>query len=283
MADASRREVCAGAAVSPWAPTLARAAVAAPRRVISLNPCLDAILVEVADPGRIAALSHYARDPHSSTIAEVARRLPMTHESAEEVMLLRPDLVLASRHTAIATRAAMARVGLKVELFGVPETVAQSLGQIDRIAALVGRPDRGRALAARIEDALARAAPPPGARPIPALIFQPQGFAAGSGTLADEMLRRTGYENMAAHYGLKKWGNVRLEQLILDPPALLFAGEPSPGAPTWAERVLTHPALRSVAHRMRRATFPQRLLYCGGPALVTTAAVMMAARSGGRT
>lgn len=273
-----RREVVTAAATFALAPTLARAA-APPRRVVSLNPCLDAILVEVADPGQIAALSHYARDPHSSTIAQIARRFPMTHESAEEVLLLRPDLVLASRHTAPATRAAMKRAGLKVELFSVPETVAESLAQVDRIAALVGRPDRGRALASRIDAAIARAAPPAGERPIPALIFQPRGFAAGGGTLADEMLRRTGYANRASRYGLKKWGNVRLEQLILDPPTVLFAGEVAAGAPTWAERVLTHPALHGVAHRMRRATFPERLLYCGGPALIITAAVMAAART----
>ena len=30
----------------------------APRRIVSLNACLDAILVHVADRGQIAALSH---------------------------------------------------------------------------------------------------------------------------------------------------------------------------------------------------------------------------------
>lgn len=272
----SRRESL-GAAAFALTPGLAKAA-APPRRVVSLNPCLDAILVQVADPRQIAALSHYARDPHGSTIAEIARRFPITHESAEEVLLLRPDLVLASVHTALATRAAMQRAGLHVELFNVPDTVADSLAQVERIAALVGRPARGAALEAQIASALARAAPPPGARPIPALIFQARGFAAGAGTLADEMLRRTGYENVAARYSLQKWGDVRLEQLIFDPPAVLFAGEVSPGTPTWADRVLTHPALRSVAHCMRRATFPERLLYCGGPALISSAAVMAAAR-----
>ena len=34
------------------------AASAGPRRVVSLNACLDAILVHVADRGQIAALSH---------------------------------------------------------------------------------------------------------------------------------------------------------------------------------------------------------------------------------
>jgi iron complex transport system substrate-binding protein len=59
-----------------------------------------------------------------------------------------------------------------------------------------------------------------------------------------------------------------------------LAGQASPGAPTWAERVLSHPALKALAGRMRRAVFPERLLYCGGPALIRTAAVLAAARRG---
>ncbi len=249
-----------------------------PERVVSLNPCLDAILLAVADRAQVAALSHYARDPYSSTVAETARSLPFTYESAEEVMALRPDLVLASRHTAPATRAALQKFGVALELFDVPVTVAASLAQVDRVARLVGHPDRGAALITRIRAALAAAAPPPGARPVSVLVFQPQGFAAGDETLIGELLRRTGFVNAAARYGLKSWGNVSLERLIADPPDLLLSGEVSPGAPTWAERVVSHPALRALAGRMQRATFPERLLYCGGPSLIATAELLAQAR-----
>ncbi len=253
-----------------------------PRRVVSLNPCLDAVLVAVADRGQIAALSHYARDAYGSTIAAVARTLPVTYESAEEVMMLRPDLILASRLTGPATQAALGRLGVKVEAFAVPNTVAESLAQVARIAALVGHPDRGARLIGRIDAALAAAAPPPGSRPVAALVFQPQGFAAGTGTLMNEMLVRTGFLNVAARYGVGQWGNVSLERLLADPPRMLLAGQARPGAPTWAERLVTHPALRAVAGRMQRAAFPERLLYCGGPALIQTAQVLAAARRGVR-
>jgi iron complex transport system substrate-binding protein len=277
MPSLTRRAALAGAA----SPAAARAgARSSPRRVVSLNPCLDAILVEVADRTQIAALSHYAREPQGSTIVAIARTLPETFESAEEILMLRPDLVLASRHTALATREALARFGVKAELFAVPDTVQASLDQIVRIAALVGHPDRGAALIGRIRAALAAAAPPPGSSPITARVFQPQGFAAGGATLIDEMLRRTGFVNVAARYGIRQWGTVSLERLIADPPTVLLAGQASPGAPTWAERVLSHPALKALAGRMRRAVFPERLLYCGGPALIRTAAVLAAARRG---
>lgn len=262
---------------------LADAALAAPihraaQRVVSLNPCLDQILVAVADRSQVAALSHYARDPQASSIAAVARTYPQTFESAEEVMMLRPDLVLASRHTAPATREALTRLGLAYEPFSVPNTVKASLAQITRIAALVGHPDRGAALIGRIDAALAAGARPSGARPVTVLVFQPRGFAAGEGTLMNEMLTRAGFVNVAPRYGIRQWGDVSLERLIADPPELLLSGETAPGAPTWAERVVSHPALSAIVGRLHRAVLPERLLYCGGPSLIETAGILAAAR-----
>lgn len=257
---------------------LASPAYAAPRRVVSLNPCLDAILVAVADPAQIAALSHYARDPQSSTIAEIARRLPYTYESTEEILAFAPDLVLASVHSGVGARAALDRMKVRVATFGVPDAVADSLAQIRDLAAEVGQSERGAALIARIETALAAAAPPQGRAPIQALVFQPGGLVAGKGTLVDEMLRRTGFENVAARYGIGMWGKASLERVIADPPQVLLSAAPTPGASSFAERILAHPALASIAPRMRRAVFPPACLYCGGPVLLQTAPILARAR-----
>ena len=247
-------------------------------RVVSLNPCLDAVLVHVADRAQILGLSHYARDAQQSTIAAVARTFPITYESAEEVIARRPDVVLSAAHSSPATRAALKRLNIRTELFTVPNSWVENQAQIRRIADAVGHPQRGEALITQVETAMARGAPGPGTRPVTALVFQPNGFAAGHGTLVDEMMRRAGFVNVAERYGLKKWGNVSLERLLDDPPEVLLAGQARPNAPTWAERILDHPALAAVAPRMARAVFPERLLYCGGPVLIQTAAVLAAAR-----
>ena len=269
-----------GALVGAGATLIAASALAAsaPRRVVSLNACLDAILVHVADRGQIAALSHYAREPVGSTISEVAKTLPFTWETAEEVIALRPDLVLTSRHSALATRNALGRMNIPTELFAVPDSVAASLEQVREVARLVGRPARGEALITRIEAAIAASAPPPGSRPLKALIYQPNGFAAGRGTLMDEMMTRAGFENVAGRYGLGKWGNVPVERLLADPPQVLLSGAPAPGSRTWADQVMRHPALASLSGRMVQARLEERLLYCGGPVLIHTAAALAEAR-----
>jgi iron complex transport system substrate-binding protein len=273
----SRRSVLAAGVLAVATPAAAGTG-GAPRRIVSLNPCLDEILVEVADRAQIAALSHYARDPQASTISALARTYPQTFESAEEVMMLQPDLVLASRHSSPATRTALMRFGVKFELFSVPNSIAASLADVKKIAALSGRPERGVALAAHIQAAISAAAPAPGRRPIAALVFQPRGFAAGEGTLVNELLTRTGFVNYAPRYGIKQWGDVSLERLLADPPQLLLSAEVEPGAPTWAERIISHPALGVLKGRLQRAVFPESLLYCGGPTLIQSVAILAAAR-----
>ena len=60
----TRRSVLASGAVVG----LGGAAAGDPHRIVSLNPCLDVILVHVADRAQIAAISHYSHEPSSSSI-----------------------------------------------------------------------------------------------------------------------------------------------------------------------------------------------------------------------
>ncbi len=190
-----------------------------------------------------------------------------------------PDLVLASQHSALATRNALKRLHVPVQRFKVPKSIDESLGQVRKMAKLIGHADRGEALVARIEAAIQAAKPAPGARRLTALIYQPNGFAAGPGTLVDEMMNHAGFDNVARRFGLKSWGNVGLERLLADPPQVLLVGVSAPGARSWADRVMTHPALKAVSGRMRQVQLPEKLLYCGGPVLIETAAAMARARA----
>jgi iron complex transport system substrate-binding protein len=268
-----RSAVLAGAAAG-----LATPALAAPRKVVSINSCTDIMLMDLADPGQIAALSHFAREPGGFIAVERARRFPITHETAEEVLALRPDLVLASRHNALATRNALARLGIRVEVFAAPESIAESLGQVRAMAGLLGHAERGAALVARIEAAFAAAAPKPGTKAVETLVFQANGFTPGPETLIGELMRRVGLENVAGRYGLKGWGNVRLERLLADPPELLLGSEAAPGQPTWADRVGRHAALAAIAGRMKRDVLPEKLLFCGGPVFIPAVQRLAAVR-----
>ena len=272
----SRRHVLSLSAASLLVPSAANASQ--PRSIVSLNPCLDAILVRLAPRHQIAAISHFSRIPQQSNIHFLAQTLPITHETAEEILAHRPDLVLSSQHSSRATRNALMRLGIPVELFGVPQTVEESLQQVDRIGELTGHSGRAIALRHKITRGVERSRLGSGERRLKAVVFQPNGFAAGQGTLMSEMMEIAGFDNVAGRYGIGKWGNLSLEQLIANPPEVLLSGAGTQGARSWAERIMLHPALRSISHQMVQTEFPEKLLYCGGPVLIDTANALVRAR-----
>ena len=271
-----RRSVVLGAAFAPL--TAQAAPTAPPRRIVSLFPCIDAILLRVADPDQIAALSALSREAEVSSVGEEARRYPSARDDAEALLSFKPDLVAVSRYTAPTTLRALRRAGVRLLIVEPQRSVAESLSQVHEVAQAAGHPERGAALAARIAAALDHARPEgPDHRP-GALVFQNGGFVAGEGSLIDDMLTRTGFSNRAAAYGVKDFGEVSLERIVRDPPQVLLAAEPKAGAPGFGERVLRHPALLALKDRMRIEAFPQSLLLCGGPVLLQTAPRLAAIR-----
>ncbi|HEY0685519.1 MAG TPA: ABC transporter substrate-binding protein [Steroidobacter sp.] len=259
-------------------PTLAAEDANHPMRIVSLNMCVDSIVIELVSHDRIAALSHYARDPQRSTISAVAQHLPITYETAEEVVALRPDLVLTSRHSAIATRNALKRVGIRFELFDVPDTVADSLAQVRQVARLLGAEREGEVMVARIEAALQAARLPQDQKPLTAAIYQPGGLSAGANTVVGELMELTGLQNIAARYGVTQYRPLPLEVLVAAPPDVLLVGETSPGAPMREEKVVKHRALRALESQMTQSVFPARLLYCAGPTMIESVAALVRAR-----
>src|SRR3569623_1288470 len=120
--------------------------------IVSTNPCADAMLVDLVPPSHIAAISHYSVEPDARSMSlPVASRSATTAGTAEEVVGLRPDLVVTTSFTPPATLAANIRAGLKERMLDSPTTIAASEMQIRTRAAAVGAPQHGVAMVARID------------------------------------------------------------------------------------------------------------------------------------
>lgn len=235
---------------------------------VSLNPCTDAILAEVADPAQILAISHYSQDPAGSSMdLAKARQFRATGGSVEEVLALKPDVVVDGTFTQPATRSALERLGLKLEQVPIAATVPDSLAQVRRLAALAGHPQRGEALVRRIEAALAVSKAPAGP-PVDAIVWQGGGIVAGEGTLITALLAHTGFSNMAAARGLSQASHLPLEAMLAQPPRVILAAGNSHGD---EDRLLSHPALAGLKDTTRAPLEP-KLLWCGGPTIPKTLA-----------
>lgn len=238
--------------------------------IVSLNPCTDAILAEVADPAQILAVSHYSHDRRATSLPLAqARRFRATGGTVEEVLALDPDIVVGSTFMAPATRAAFARLGLRVETVGIAATVADSEAQVRALASLAGHSERGEALVGRIEAALANAGDE--GPPLRAVLWQPDGIVPGKDELVSELMQRSGFVNHTAARGMGQAEYLSLEALLADPPdVLLVAG---------SERGQHHPALATL-DGVRRAAFDPALLYCGGPTIIRAAERLAEIRKG---
>lgn len=247
---------------------------ARPQRIVSINPCADALLHALADPNQIRAISHYSRDPRATSVPlDWAANHPITGGTAEEIIAMRPDLVVAGPHVALPTLAALERMGIPVVKLAVPNSVGESRAQAEALGSAIGQPARGallsRALGQALADARAKAA-----EPIPALIWQGGGLVPGPGTLADELLAATGHTNLAATIGLGAWDVLGLERLVAHAPAILYAGD----RPGEGNRVASHPVVARLAGHSSMAPFPGRLLFCGGPTIIAALDHLSASR-----
>lgn len=249
-------------------PALALAACAAPApqlgshpTIVSLNPCIDAILAEVAAPGQLLAISHYSHDPRGASMPiAAARQFRVTGGTVEEVLALDPDIVLAGAFLPPATAQGFERLGIRVETFGIVADFAENAAQIRRVAALAGHPENGEALVERIDRALA-ATRHDGPK-VPALLWQQGGLVPGEGTLIAKLLAHTGFASHSAARGLGQGAYLPLEHVLADPPHVVLAG--------WNERMLTHPALRRIEGVRYEALDPS-LLFCAGPSVIRAA------------
>lgn len=243
---------------------LAGCSAGAPAReggIVSTNPCADQLLLALVPPSRIAAISRYSLDPAASSIPlPLAHRFRTTAGTAEEVIALRPSLVVASSFTPPAARAAFARAGLRTLYLDAPATVAASEAQVTSLAAEVGAAPRGRALVASIRSAMASRSAV-GRQPS-ALLFLGGDLASGEGTLLDAMMQRAGLRDAAADYGLRHTGAIGAEAIAAHPPDIILLPDGDSRVAANRRRLLD-----AVHGHVTVAVFPRALANCGGPTI----------------
>jgi len=237
----------------------------APQRIVSLNLCTDQLLMMLAQPDRIAAVSYHAINPDTSNLAEQALQLPITSTLAEDVITLKPDLVIAGTFTTRPTINLLQRLGVRVLEVPPANSVAEIRSNVTMIANAVGERRRGEEIIAQFDAELA-ASERPGDGPSPiAAPYYGGNNTSGSGTLLHELLERTGLRNLAAEKGMTGPSRLSLEQMVYDKPDLIVLGLSSVRRRTLTIGNLEHPAMHQLLRQVPSVTIPDRLWICGTP------------------
>lgn len=226
-------------------------------RIASLNLCTDEYALLVAQPQQLVSVSYLSQDPLESPLWRSARHYRGNRGSLEDVLTLRPTLVLTMGGGGRATRLLASR--LHIQAVDLP--YANSLDDVERnlrmVAAAFGDSGKAKPWIAEIEK-LRRTAP---AKASDAIWVSGRGDSLAPGSLGDEWLRLAGFQQRAL-----PGGRLTLETLLTDPPKVLIKSNYRTGQMSGGVQWLEHPVVRHA--RARQIVTDGRRWTCMGPLMM---------------
>jgi len=245
-------------------------------RIASMNVCTDQLLMALADPEQILGLSRYSRDAWQSFAADDARRYPVLSGGAEDVLVLRPDIVVASLFDKRSTRELLREKGLRLAEFALPRNLDEVKAQIREMGEIAGHADRATAEIARLDAAIGRARRAVTDKHYRVLPLSRRGWVSGSDSLVSSLLTETGLFNAAGDLGIGMGGFASLEAIVNLKPDFILVSEAGDRAEDDGRAFLLHPALERFYPPAKRIVIPERLTVCGGVMLAEALDVLVA-------
>lgn len=255
----------AGVALLLAALTALPAGAAPAARVVSLSLCADQFLLALDTQSQVAGLTRLAGDVHLSPYADRAAGMATHDGTAESVLMLKPDLVIAGGYARAQTVTMLERLGVPVLRLKTPHKLSDIPGQLEQVADALGRGEQGRALAQDLRRRLA--GPPAGPQPTAAL-YRPGGEVPGGRGIVNDMMEAAGLTNIGGRVQGRENGRVAVETLLLNTPDLLVVDSRRPDRPGIGQAVLDHPALAGSRAGMAVAAFPIAFWLCASPASI---------------
>jgi iron complex transport system substrate-binding protein len=183
---------------------VARAAEAAVR-VVSQTVGTDELLLALADPVQVAALSHLATAAEYSVVAREAAAYPcITTGDSETILRHRPTLVLFADYSRAELVAQVRQAGVSVLVFDRYATLADVYANLRTLGLALGgeAPQRAEALIGRCETRMmALREKLRGVRQVKVLSGTTYGLVSGAGTTFQDLCDHAGAENLATTLG----------------------------------------------------------------------------------
>jgi iron complex transport system substrate-binding protein len=239
--------------------------------IASINLCTDQLVLSVADPAQIVSLSWLSAHPEESMLASQAGSYPLNYGSAEELIEIGADVVIAGTETSPYTREMLRRLGsdvIEIE----PET---SLDDVFRNLRLVGaaarRTEPTEAVIAGMQAKMETLGQTRTTGTLSAVVVRPGGFTIGRNTLANDLLELAGLDNVVAE--LDRWGSLSVETLLASDPDVIILTTYRADEPSLANSFFSHPALASIGDTTR-IELPAKYFSCGAPESITAAEML---------
>jgi len=218
-----------------------RGAPVRPQRVASINLSADEVLVALLPPGRLVSVTRWADAPGTSNV--VGRVPPAVHRferaDMEQLVALRPDLVVVSEYTDADFLKQLERSGLRVHRMLGLSTLAGVRGAILDLGRAVGEDEAARRLVAEYDGKLAELGRRLAGAKRPRVLYWSGNMTAGADTAIGALIEAAGAVNLGREMGVVGIAPPGAERAFVANPDVVLIG-------TWPgtkEGLIAHPLL----------------------------------------
>lgn len=245
-----------------------------PKRIVSLSLGTDEIIMDLVPPERIAGLTYLADDPGVSFIADRSKviKKKIKSNNAEEILALKPDLVIIADWWKLEILQTLRDLGLNVYVYKTPYSLNEVKDTIMEVAKVVGEEEKGKKVVKDYEGklnkitAVVNKVPKSERKKIVALTFN--GSFGSRGSLYDDMCKQAGVINALADVPKGETGLLSKEEIVrMNPDVILLPTWQMPGANVETQaksEILEDPALQTVKAIKKQdiVEVPGRSIYC---------------------
>ena len=227
-----------------------------PKRILTFAMYTDQIVLGLVTSDHLVGINTLMDDPVLSNVVPIAKRITkkIGDPGAEEVLSMKPDVVIVSDWTQAEKIQSMRDLGLKVVSVKSPETIQDAKEAVSQVAAAIGEPEKGKQLIGMMDKKLAEIREKtskikPEQRKNIVLLSLMTAYG-GAGCAYDDACREANVVNGIAAAGLKTGQQLTKEMLIkINPDIMLMPVYNDRGnydTQAFIDSYLKDPSLRTV-------------------------------------
>ena len=253
-----------------------------PKRILTFAMYTDQIVLGLVTSDHLVGINTLMDDPVLSNVVPIAKRITkkIGDPGAEEVLSMKPDVVIVSDWTQAEKIQSMRDLGLKVVSVKSPETIQDAKEAVSQVAAAIGEPEKGKQLIGmmdkKLEEIREKTSKIKSEQRKNIVLLSLMTAYGGAGCAYDDACREANVINGIAAAGLKTGQQLTKEMLIkINPDIMLMPVYNDRGnydTQAFIDSYLKDPSLRTVkAIKDKQLIYPreqfiyncsQDIVYC---------------------
>jgi iron complex transport system substrate-binding protein len=253
-----------------------------PKRILTFAMYTDQIVLGLVTSDHLVGINTLMDDPVLSNVVPIAKRITkkIGDPGAEEVLSMKPDVVIVSDWTQAEKIQSMRDLGLKVVSVKSPETIQDAKEAVSQVAAAIGEPEKGKQLIGmmdkKLEEIREKTSKIKSEQRKNIVLLSLMTAYGGAGCAYDDACREANVINGIAAAGLKTGQQLTKEMLIkINPDIMLMPVYNDRGnydTQAFIDSYLKDPSLRTVkAIKEKQLIYPreqfiyncsQDIVYC---------------------